>query len=240
MGHESVTERLLRLVLHSKGLAELTVIGSSMLPALHDGDIVTITASASYEIGDILVYCYKDEGLLIHRLLKQDTRYFCKGDNAFRLEDISPGDVIGKVISVNSVAISPWADWKIQLSYRVNRQFRRCGYDVARTMQTELYKLYSEFILRKEENSMTYQKNTAMDFIPADETSLAVFDPDSGNTYFFDETGIDILNALEESCDMDTLLQKLCEIYDTSPEEIRADVEEFLADTVQKKVVIIQ
>ena len=86
---------------------------------------------------------------------------------------------------------------------------------------------------------MLYQKNTQMDFIPADETSLAVFDPESGTTYFFDETGIDILNILDTPCNLDTLLEKLCQIYEASRDEIQNDVEEFLAETVQKKVVLI-
>lgn len=78
-----------------------------------------------------------------------------------------------------------------------------------------------------------------MDYIQTDETSLAVFDPESGDTHLFDETGIDILTCLDESCGFDALLVKLCKIYDAEPDDIRADVEEFLADTVEKKVVLI-
>ena len=76
-----------------------------------------------------------------------------------------------------------------------------------------------------------------MDYIQTDETSLAVFDPETGDTHFFDETGIDILNILSEPCDLDMLLSKLCEIYDVAPDDIHEDVEEFLSETVEKKVV---
>lgn len=84
---------------------------------------------------------------------------------------------------------------------------------------------------------MVYQKNDGLDYIQTDETSLAVYDPESGDTHFFDETGIDILNCLEEPCDVDGLLDKLCQIYDAKPEDIREDVEEFLQETVNKRVV---
>lgn len=84
---------------------------------------------------------------------------------------------------------------------------------------------------------MTYKKNEAMDYIQTDETSLAVFDPETGDTHFFDETGIDILNILNEPCDLEQLLSKLSELYDVAPEVMKADVEEFLADTTEKKVV---
>ena len=77
-----------------------------------------------------------------------------------------------------------------------------------------------------------------LEYIQADESSLAVFDPESGDTHFFDEVGIQILNNLSEPCELDGLLEKLCEIYDAAPEDIRTDVEEFLRETVEKKVVL--
>lgn len=84
---------------------------------------------------------------------------------------------------------------------------------------------------------MKYKTNEAMDYIQTDETSLAVFDPETGDTHFFDETGIDILNLLKEPCDLEQLLSSLSELYNVTPDEIQADVEEFLADTTEKKVV---
>ena len=77
-----------------------------------------------------------------------------------------------------------------------------------------------------------------MDYISADEISLAVFDAESGDTHFFDETGVDILNCLDTPITLDKLLEKLCEIYDATPLDIRGDVEEFLAECITKKVVI--
>ena len=230
---------LLAAIIKSKGQAEISVIGESMNPTLLEGDLVTITRCETYEPGDILVYPYKNEGLLIHRLLKKTDRYYCKGDNSFRLEDITYHQIIGKASLANGQPIPQWPQWKIQLSYAVNRAFFKCRYDVPATRQTNIYKLYSTIILRKEDKQMKYVKTQKMDFILSDETSMAVFDPAAENTLFFDEVGIDILNQLEEPCDLETLLAKLCTIYDATPDMIRGDVEEFLADIIQKGVVEI-
>ena len=231
--------KLLPTILKSKGQAEITVMGISMNPTLFEGDKVIIEKCDEYRIGDILVFNYKNEGILIHRLLNCDGRYFCKGDNAFRLEDIEYNQIIGKAVLVNNTSIQPWDDWKVRLSYSLNREFVKLRYNMDKIKKSNIYRIYSVLILRKEENKMNYQKTDKMDFILSDETSLAVFDPESGNTYFFDETGIDILNCLDVPCDIQTLLEKLCNIYSVTPEEIRSDVEEFLADTVTKGIVEI-
>lgn len=231
--------KLLPAILRSKGQAEITVTGISMQPTLFEGDTVTVEKCEEYRIGDILVFGYKNEGILIHRLLKYDGRYFCKGDNAFRLEDIEYDQIMGKTVLANNMPIRPWGEWEIALSHLVNREFVKLRYDTSEVKKSNIYRLYSALILRKEEKTMNYKKTGKMDFILSDETSLAVFDPESGTTYFFDETGIDILNCLEVPCDLQTLLDKLCHIYSVTPEDIRADVEEFLADTVTKGIVEI-
>ena len=237
--NEPLIAKLLPTILKSKGQAEISVTGTSMNPTLFEGDKVIIEKCNEYRIGDILVFNYKNEGILIHRFLNCDGRYFCKGDNAFRLEDIEYNQIIGKAVLVNNTSIQPWVEWKVKLSYSVNREFLKLHYDTNKVKKSNIYRLYSALILRKEENKMNYQKTDKMDFILSDETSLAVFDPESGNTYFFDETGIDILNCLAVPCDIQTLLEKLCNIYSVTPEDIRSDVEEFLADTVTKGIVEI-
>ena len=232
-----IVARLLPAVIKATGKTNITVTGNSMYPCLLEGDVVTIEQCEEYKTGDILVFDYKNEGLLIHRLLKHTNRYFCKGDNSFRLEDIDYNQIIGKAISVNQQPILPWESWKIDLSYAVNREFFKSHYNIQQTIKTKVYKLYSALVLKKEGCKMTYKKTDKMDFILSDKTSLAVFDPESGNTYFLDETGIDILDCLP--CDLETLLQQLGNIYATTPEDIRSDVEEFLADIAEKGIVEI-
>ena len=219
---------------------EITVEGVSMNPTLYESDIVTVKQESSYEIGDLLVFLYKGK-LLVHRLLKTDgNTYYCKGDNAFRLEDVPLTDIAGKVILHNGAALAPVPSWLPALSYRVNRVFREKRYNVEQTKKSGTYRFYKKILFKSEDNPMIYKKNDAMDYILSDETSLAVFDPESGDTHFFDETGIDILNCLADPCDLSTLLARLCEIYEASSEDIREDVEEFLAEVIAKKVVLAE
>ena len=227
------------LFLRARHGVELTVDGTSMLPVLHPGDTILVRKKESYEPGDILVFLYKNNELLVHRFLKIEAgRYFCKGDNALRLEDMTLPDIAGKAILHNGEPLKETPAYLPSLSYLVNRAFRKCGYDIKKTKESAIYRFYQKIIMKVEDNTMKYRKNENMDYIPADETSLAVFDPESGDTHFFDETGIDILNCLDDPCDLETLLTRLCEIYEATPDLIRSDVEEFLADVVAKKVVI--
>lgn len=234
-----ITANLLAAIIKANGQAEIRVAGTSMNPTLFENDLITVRPFPDYQCGDILVYTYKGNTLLVHRLLKKSDRYFCKGDNSFRLEDIDYTQILGKVILENGMPVPEWETWKTELSYLVNRAFVKCRYNIEQAKKSDIYKLYTDLILKEGESTMQYQKTKEMDFILADETSLAVFDPTSSNTYFFDETGIDILNCLESPCSIDDLLQKLCSVYATTAEDIRSDVEEFLADAVTKGIVEI-
>lgn len=236
-----ILQNIMYLRLKSGADVDITVAGVSMEPSLHEGDVVTVRKADSYGVGDILVFCYKSGELLIHRLLRiKDGRYFCKGDNALRLEDVEYGQIAGKVIKKNGEEPPALTPVGLELSYRVSRVFRKSGYDVLKTKQSGVYRFYKQYINKTEDKTMTYQKNKAMDYISADEVSMAVFDPESGDTHFYNETGVDILNCLDRPVTLDELLSKLCEIYDASPEDIRADVEEFIADSVSKNVIIVQ
>lgn len=240
MINPTLLHKVLFAQLASGRAVTVTVHGVSMNPTLWEGDTVTVQKANIYAVGDILVFTYKNE-LLIHRLLKIEAqRYFCKGDNALRLEDFPMENIGGKVVLLNGHPLPEPPEWLTMLSYQVNRRFRAYGYDAAQTKQSKLYRFYHQIIWKVEDNTMTYKKNDAMDYIPTDETSLAVFDPESGDTHFFDETGIDILNCLEPPCNLDTLVTKLCEIYDAPSQVIREDVKEFLAELVAKKVVLVQ
>jgi signal peptidase I len=236
---KTLIEKLLKAQKQRGKPFDVTVVGDSMNPILFEGDIITVQPCDDYDVGDILVFNYQQRELLVHRLLlNNDGKYFCKGDNCYRLEDMSLEQIIGKVILINGNEVPRCSKKHIALSYAVNRQFVNFAYDVGKTNQTEIYQLYKKIILNGENDIMVYQKNKDMEYILVDETSLTVFDSDTGDAHFFDETGIDILNLLDEPRDLESLLVKLCEIYDTSPEEIKADVEQFLNETVEKKVVL--
>lgn len=140
---------LLPHLIRLKGQANITVTGVSMEPTLFAGDVVTVCLG-EYRPGDILVFYYKEDKLLIHRLLDiKEDRYFCKGDNAFRVEDFTQEQLVGKVVLVNGQPLEPWPDWEIALSRAVGKEFRRCCYDAVLTKESKIYQLYQSFVLKK-------------------------------------------------------------------------------------------
>ena len=236
-----ILQRILYSQLHNGRDVNITVTGVSMEPTLYEGDVVTLKRAEYYEVGDVLVFLYKHNELLIHRLLRIDNgRYYCKGDNSFRMEDVNHEQIAGKVVLKNGEPILPFSQTSITLSSLVNRVFRKNAYSIDETKKSGIYRFYKQYIKKVEDLTMVYKKNEAMDYIAADDTSLVIFDPESGDTHFFDETGTDILNCLNEPRTLDDLLDRLCEIYEASPLDIRSDVEDFLADCIAKKVVIVQ
>lgn len=66
-------KQLLLLRAKVKKPFELSVDGISMLPILHPDDSIKVCAKDEYTVGDILVFFYKDDSLLVHRLLKSKT-----------------------------------------------------------------------------------------------------------------------------------------------------------------------
>lgn len=86
---------------------------------------------------------------------------------------------------------------------------------------------------------MFYQRNDNLDFISAGNTVLAAFDPDTGDTHFFDETGVTILDILSVPHTIEGLVDRLCEIYSTEPATIIRDLEEFLAEATSKRVIYV-
>lgn len=76
------------------------VHGISMNPTLYEKDHVLVQRMDEYKIGDILVYDYGTEGLIIHRYIHfEHGLYHCRGDNTIRIERISPKRIMGKVLS---------------------------------------------------------------------------------------------------------------------------------------------
>ncbi len=215
----------------------ITVTGFSMNPTMWEGDRVTVRRAESYSIGDVLVFLYKGE-LLIHRLLKiENSKYFCKGDNAFRLEDIEIENIAGKVVLLNEKPLPPMPDTIITLSYLVNRTFRKHAYNIEKTKQSGIYRFFHQTIWNPEGKILKYQKNKKLNYITSNKTSLAVVDPETGGTRLFNESEIDILNALTPPCDIETLLCRLVEIYNVPSENIREEVLTFLVDCVSKKII---
>ena len=140
-------KQLLLLRAKVKKPFELSVDGVSMLPILHPGDSIKVCATDEYMIGDIFVFFYKDDSLLVHRLLKvENGRYFCKGDNAFRLEDIEKQNIVGAVMLDHDANNSP--DF-ITASYSMSRIFRKMGYNSDKMKSSAEYAEYAQNYLRE-------------------------------------------------------------------------------------------
>ena len=212
---------------------ELIVSGTSMLPVLREGDTVQICGKEEYEAGDILVFLYKENEVLVHRLLKiEEGRYFCKGDNSFRLEDIAKEQIIGVVILEKDPHRT---DTFLKDSYQINRIFRRCKYDIEETKKTPEYLLYRQTYLRP---GWRYEFSPAVEVLEIDEENLAIYDSDSGDVHYIDETGKSILDLIGTGSTEEDLIVKLCEMYHADKEEIIGDVRDFLDELMQKKVIL--
>lgn len=76
-------------------------IGFSMIPTIQQKDMIRVQRSDKYCVGDIVVYEYKTQGLLVHRIIAiNDNEVWCRGDNAVRIEKIGYADIIGKVVAI--------------------------------------------------------------------------------------------------------------------------------------------
>ncbi len=118
----------------------LTVYGTSMLPLIHEGDSISICSKDGYCVGDIIVFIYRQDRVIVHRLLKiQGDRYFCKGDNSFELEEITSEHIIGAVTLENDPHKTSEF---VRASYRINRIFVGFEHDIGLTKQSDEYKVY--------------------------------------------------------------------------------------------------
>ena len=84
------------------GLASyIIVIGNSMEPNFHIGDLVIVHEEATYQVGDAVVYHNVDlENFVFHRIIKDELgRFTLQGDNNSWADNYQPSkeDVIGKL-----------------------------------------------------------------------------------------------------------------------------------------------
>ena len=138
----------------------IRVNGISMMPALLDGDKLILKAHREYKPGDVLVYSYGINKVLVHRLLFCiEDMYLCKGDNAFRTEQVNQEYIIGKVFLVirRNRSFPPPAVTNefLTMSYEVSREFQRNAEDISITISSDVYKKYiiKRSLLFKNSNS---------------------------------------------------------------------------------------
>lgn len=130
-----------------------------MLPRLRPGDTAYILRQDSYQIGDVIVFPYRNEGFIVHRILQiLPSTCVCKGDNSFRLEIVNISDILGKVIhilrgadsiDINSIKIDNLESF-IQDSFHINSIFKKAGSKASVTKKSIDYKRYEEQYLYEE------------------------------------------------------------------------------------------
>ena len=129
-----LSELIIRNILRTQGMTTLTMTGNSMEPILRAGDQVRVIEGA-YSLGDILLYPYKENKILAHRWVGQrEQRLLCKGDNAFRVEDIELADVLGKVeaVYINGmwIHVPSVSDDMITYSLELGHLFRKNRFNI--------------------------------------------------------------------------------------------------------------
>ena len=77
------------------------VVGNSMEPGFHRGDLALVRQAADYTAGDIVAYRYPGLGIVFHRILEEapDGRFTMKGDHNTWTDGFRPteADVIGRL-----------------------------------------------------------------------------------------------------------------------------------------------
>lgn len=219
---------LLRKILLQHGQVEVSIAGSSMYPIFCEHDTVTIKPSASYNLGDILVYPYKSQGLLIHRVIYVDDVFYCKGDNAFKTETIHSDTVLGKAVLVNQNPIREWQEWQIQFSITIAKLFMKLHQNYDATMHTPVYRMYTDVIL-KQSNSLIY-KTKQINF---DANQLPINQP----LQF--ELVSSILHFFIQPNTLDNLLHHLYNFYPMDIHDLQNDVMLFLIRAVADNMISI-
>lgn len=83
------------------GNCKVRIAGISMEPFLHNGQYIIAATANDYNVDDVVLYYYKDEGLLIHRVIyKYNEQFFCRGDNSHRIERVNLDEILGKMIKL--------------------------------------------------------------------------------------------------------------------------------------------
>ena len=206
----------------------ITVSGTSMNPIMNNGDLVTVHYDATYSIGDVLVFIYKGE-LLIHRLIKiAKDRLFCKGDNSFRLEDLAIEDVAGKVILLNGERVPIFSNDFVNLSYLVNREFRKCGYDIEKTKESGIYRFYHECIWGNKCRTLKYRLKQPISSILLQEMLPPAYKLQPSTESLCRDARDNYITHMSEFCDYDTLIKCFSQFDTPASMDVEAVVHHFL------------
>ena len=149
--NKNIANRILKRFIDNNLIIQIRISGNSMNPILFNNETVNAKKKSNYKPGDILIFRYKHNDLLAHRLLMiKNNRYYCKGDNSFRIEDIDYDQILGVVLidddKHNNVDF-------INFSLKIGDLFRKCKYKTDLLVLTEEYKKYSTLYLNSSEEN---------------------------------------------------------------------------------------
>jgi hypothetical protein len=98
------------------GQVQLKVTGTSMIPSVWPGDILTINRSSAAEVfpGQIIL-CYRNQGLVAHRLTRKTGNLLITRGDALPCYDppFQEDELLGRVVSIlrNGRRIDPSPAW---------------------------------------------------------------------------------------------------------------------------------
>lgn len=115
--------------------------GTSMLPLLHDNDLVTVSQVKTLKKGDIVLYKRKNGQYVLHRIRKinKDNTYTIVGDHQRVVEEgITKEDIIAVLVSYTKK--------------KNNKEYNLCGFKYS------IYKLFIKSSVIRWFNSKVFKK----------------------------------------------------------------------------------
>ena len=121
------------------GGIRLPAVGTSMVPAIHPGDVLSIQSVDPKEVsrGDIVVYA-REQVLVVHRIVRtsgdsSEPYLVTRGDRLLRDDaPILPGELLGRVASIERknrrVNVHQFSNWAEQVLCPVLRRSERATY----------------------------------------------------------------------------------------------------------------
>ena len=89
------------------------------------------------------------------------------------------------------------------------------------------------------ESEKRYRRNEDIVFREEDDGAF-LFDPDSGDLRYLNQSGKETFLLLGEDQDVNTVIRRMIELYpDAEPQKIEADVEDFLKDLEENRFILV-
>ena len=84
-----------------------------------------------------------------------------------------------------------------------------------------------------------YRRNEEIVFREEDDGAF-LFDPDSGDLRYLNQSGKETFLMLDEDRDLNTVIHRMIELYpDVDPQKIEADVKDFLEDLEENRFILV-